>query len=328
MGEEQEDSGFDIDAGVADIAESMGFGTSEESEDDFNEEEGSENGLQEQKQETTEEVEEKTENTEVSVKAPPVSWSKEQHEIWAKLPPEAQEYIELREKQIADGMNGYKEIKGFADEMQRTLEPFRDEIRSHGITEAQAIQNLMGTHRVLTQGPLEARQEAFVKLGQSIGLIPNEGQPQIDPHTQELQQRITRMEQQENLRQQQLNQQAQTKIMSDLEAFAADPEHAYFDEVAEDMLPLLKPGMSMADVKSVYEKAVWANPVTRAKEQAKLIEDRTKSIAEKQRIEAEKAKKAKGSNVKPANTNRTTSEPTGTWDDTMAETLEKIKKSQ
>lgn len=319
-----ENNEFDIDSGVADIAADMGWGDSSDNDDLGGEVEGAEVESEDDSEGLPAEPGEEPAPG-ITTKAPPASWAKEQHEHWSSLSPEVQAYIELREKQVADGMNGHKEIKSFADEIQRTLAPFQDEIRANGLTEAQAITNLMGTHRVLTQGPLEARQQAFVELGRSIGLIPNEGQAQVDPQTQQLQQRIARMEQQEQLRQQQVYQQEHAKVMSDLEAFAADSEHAYFDEVAEDMLPLLKPGMSMADVKAVYDKAVWANPVTRAKEQAKLVEARTKALTEKQKAEATKAQKARSANVRGANTNRTSSDPTGSFEETMAETLAKIK---
>jgi hypothetical protein len=209
----------------------------------------------------------------------------------------------------------------------RTIEPFRAEIQSHGLTETQAINNLMNSHRVLTQGPLEARQQAFVELGMSIGLIPKEGQAQVDPQTQELQQRVMRMEQQEQQRNQQLYQQEHAKVMSDLDRFVADPEHAYFEEVAEDMLPFIKPGMTMEELKTVYDKAVWANPVTRAKEQAKLISEQTNALAEKRNREAVAAQKARSTNVRRANSNRTTADPLGSWDDTMSEVLAKRKNS-
>jgi hypothetical protein len=330
---DEENDNFDLDAGVDEIASGMGWTSDDGQSDDFDDgdefEDGGElPGKQTDEQEKAEgEKAPKNVAPEVTTKAPPASWAKEQHEHWAKMTPEQQSYVELREKQMLDGIEQYKQGHQFASDLMRTIEPFRAEIQSHGLTETQAINNLMNSHRVLTQGPLEARQQAFVELGRSIGLIPNEGQPQLDPQTQELQQRIARMEQQEQLRQQQIYQQEHSKVMSELDKFVADPEHAYFEEVAEDMLPFIKPGMSMEELKTVYDKAVWANPVTRAKEQSKLVAEQSKALAEKQKQEALAAQKARSTNVRRASTNRTSSEPLGSWDSTMQEVLAKRKNS-
>ena len=44
-----------------------------------------------------------------------------------------------------------------------------------------------------------------------------------------------------------------------METFALDTKaHPYFDEVADDIIALLKTGASLQEA---YDKAVWANPV-------------------------------------------------------------------
>ena len=315
-----DDNDFDMDAGVADIAESMGFST--DGDDYINDDidEGGEDELQEQETETTEEVEET--ETDPTTKQPPSSWSKEQHDNWQKIPKEAQEYVELREKQMLDGIEQYKQGHHQALEMQRVIEPFRGSLQKHGISETQAIQNLFTHHIALTEGTTEARQAAFVALGQNLGIIPNEGQPPIDQRTQELQQRLERIERQEQQRAQQAQAQSYSKIEQEVNAFAADPKNEYFDEVADDVVTLLKTGI---DLQSAYEKAVWANPITRAKELSKSVAEQTKALSAKSQQQAKAAKKATSSNVRPLNSSRQSNEPAQSWDDTMQETLAKIK---
>ena len=41
----------------------------------------------------------------VTTRPPPKSWSHDKHELWSKLPPDAQEYYEVREKQFP-GLDG------------------------------------------------------------------------------------------------------------------------------------------------------------------------------------------------------------------------------
>ena len=309
---------FDIDAGVDAIASDMGWSNDDLDQDLSTDEEGEEDGLQEQETETTEEV-----TPEVTAKAPPASWAKEQHEHWSKMTPEAQAYVELREKQMLDGIEQYKANHAYAQELQRTVEPFRDMLQEFGVNEQQALANSLTWNRALTSGTIEQRQQSFIKLGTDLGLIPAEGQPQIDPRTQELQQRLDRIERQEHQRAQQDYQQRLSKVSAEVEAFANDPEHTYFEEVADDVIMLLKGGLELKDA---YEKAVWANPITRAKEQAKLVESETKARLEKKTAEAKAAQKAKSGNLKSVNSSRESNGPaTGSWDDTMAETLARLR---
>src|SRR5262245_43095360 len=43
-----------------------------------------------------------------SIREAPKSWAKEQHEIWSKIDPKGQDYIEKREKDFLDGLEQYK----------------------------------------------------------------------------------------------------------------------------------------------------------------------------------------------------------------------------
>jgi len=52
----------------------------------------------------------------------------------------------------------------------------------------------------------------------------------------------------------------------EVNAFASDPAHPFFDEVADDIVAFVRAGDSLS---KAYEKAVWANPVTREKEIAR-----------------------------------------------------------
>lgn len=306
---------FDIEAGVDAIASDMGWESNEETtyeiDDVINDDEVLTDELQEET-ETTEEVE-------TEVKRAPASWSKDQHENWAKVPPEAQQYIELREKQMLDGIEQYKQGHAYAQELQRVIEPYKDMLQHFGASESQVLENTLGWNRSLTSGDLESRQQAFIKLGTDLGLIPQEGQQPIDPRTQELQQRLDRIERQEQQRAQQTYQQNYQKVASEVETFANDPKNEHFEEVADDVILLLKTGI---DLQAAYDKAVWANPITRAKEQSKLIESKTKELAGKKNIEAKAAIKAKSGNVRGVSSTKETAEPVGTWEQTMREVIE------
>ena len=309
---------FDIDAGVDEIAADMGWESTDESTDFIEENEEVTDEVQET--ETAEEVTEETQ--EVQAKAPPASWAKDKHEIWANLPPEAQDYYEQREKQMLDGLEQYKQGYQFASEIQRTIEPFQGMLEQFGVNPTEAIGNLFQWNQALQNGTLEQRQQAFIALGNNLGIIPQEGQPQIDPRTQELQARVARMEAQERQREQQAYQQNYQKVESEVAVFAADPKNEHFDTVADDVIAILKTGATLQDA---YEKAVWANPVTRAIEQQKLVDARLKETMKKSTTAAQQAKRATSANVRPMQSAKAASDPVGSWEDTMAETLASLK---
>lgn len=313
MSEEQE---FDIDAGVDSIASDMGWNDESDNDDD-------DSGIVDEHTEEADDTDEESteeDKPEVETKAPPASWSKEQHENWGKVPKEAQDYIELREKQMLDGIEQYKEANAYAGEIQKIVEPFRDMLDQYGVDEKTAIGNLFSWNKTLQTGTIEQRQQAFIALGNDLGIIPKEGQAPIDPNTQALQQRLDRIERQENQRTQSIQKENYNRVASEVEAFAKEKDD--FDLLGDDIALILKSGV---DLPTAYEKARWANPVTRAKALAESVAEQTKVIAKKNTEAAKQALKSKSTNVRNVNTNKTPKEAIGTWGDTMQETLDRIK---
>jgi len=320
MSEENENT-FDIDSGVADIADGLGFDRSED--DDFIDEtiEADSEGGEESEQ-VTDKKDGETETTEAT-KPPPQSWAKEKHEAWNKIPDDAKEYIELREKQMLDGIEQYKQGHQYANAFAQALEPFRQDIAATGVDEVTAVKALLTHHRALTNGTIEQRQKALLEIGYASGIIPKEGQTAADLERQQLQMQLYQRDMLEQQRQQQYIAQQQQQIAQNVTAFASDPKHEYFDEVADDIVGLLQAGY---DLNTAYEKAVWANPVTRAKEIAKTQQQSATANAEKAKAEALKAKKASSTNIRPSNgRGRAPAQPSGSWENTMQETLQRIK---
>lgn len=81
--------------------------------------------------------------------------------------------------------------------------------------------------------------------------------------------------------------------MKEVEAFAS--EHEFFDDVADDIVPFINAG---ATLQEAYEKAIWANPVTREKEIARLEKDKQEKLEKEKQEKLEKARKARSTNVK------------------------------
>ena len=142
----------------------------------------------------------------------------------------------------------------------------------------------------------------------------------VDPNVQALQDKLHQLETNLTQREQAQLNERKAQVAKEVEAFAA--ENPYFDEVADDIIPLLNAGIPLKDA---YEKAVWANPMTRAKELARVQTEAEAKLKEKAKKDAEVAKKATSVNVNPRDTGKAPTAPKGSMEDTMRETLAKIR---
>ena len=104
---------------------------------------------------------------------PPEAFSREAKARWAEVPPEVQQAILKREQ---DSTRGVEELKGRYAELDNTLAPRLDLIRSHGHTPAQAVNQLFQWFDALGADVNRVRQgqgaQAFLALAKSFGLDP------------------------------------------------------------------------------------------------------------------------------------------------------------
>jgi hypothetical protein len=282
-----EDNDLDFDSMAAEMADDMGIAGDDEASDDLDLDiapDETETETEEGQEETAEETEQPADD-----RAAPKSWAQEQHEVWKGLPDAAKDYIELREKQMLDGIEQYKSGHEYASWIDQAIRPYHSLIQEAGVNEAQAIMNLFEHHKAITQGSLEQRQQAFIKIGQMTGLIPQEGQNQPDPMVSQLQQEINAIKAKESEREQSYRQQVTDRINREVAEFAA--KSPYFNELEDDISKLISAGY---DLQAAYEKAVWANPATRAKEMARLETEKKQSAKQ----EADLARKRTSANIK------------------------------
>lgn len=258
----------------------------------------------------------------------PASFKKDLAHLWEKIPTEAQQYYLKREQDMLKGLEQYKHT---AEEVQsaralsQVIQPFDQIIKAQGLNAPQAVQYLMNAHVRLTQGTPESRKAAYEELGRSLGLqvVGTETQQaQVDPVLASLQQKMAQIEQNLTARQQADYQAAQERVSKEVDAFASDPAHPHFTEVADDIVRLIQTGLSLQDA---YEKAVWANPVTReqmvvARQTAELAKQK-----ENARLTALPKAKAARTNVRSLDSRRAPTESLGTMEDTLKTTLAELK---
>jgi hypothetical protein len=262
----------------------------------------------------------------------PQSWPKDMHDYWGKTDPKVQEYWEAREKQMMEGLNTYKSDADFAKQFRAAINPYSQTLKQLGVSEIQAAQHLFNADHVLRYSPSEQKTEYFRKLAKEYGIDLNgvvQPATPADPIVQTMQQKLERMEQSLTAREQAEQQAAYSKAAKEVEAFASEKDkHPYFDEVSDHIVMLMhgaKAAGKPVSLQDAYDQAVYANPVTRAKEHARLISEHEAKLKENARLESLPKKKAADLNVRSRETKRTPTEPMGTMEDTIKSTLKNIK---
>ena len=265
------------------------------------------------------------------VSTAPKSWPKEMHDHWSKMPKETQDYWVVREKQMLDGLEQYKGDAGFARQIKETLNPYMATINALGVDAPTAIRSLLNADHQLRVGSPSQKAQYFQHLAKQYGVDldgmgqQQEGQPASDPRLQQLQDELYGLKQViQTGNQQQLDEQ-RNKIQNEVNSFASDPKHPYFDEVSEEIVALLKNGATLEDA---YEKAVWANPVTRQKEMSRVQTEQQAALKARAIAEAEAKKKAASVNLRNRDSQRTPTGPRATMsglDSALRETMREIK---
>ena len=328
------DSGddFDIDSSVDELGSSL-FG-----DDDVADEENLESESEGESEDTSEKSPEETSEEETSVeenaqeKAPeivsdtpdlPASWKKEMAEQWGTLTPEVKSYIIQREQQMKDGLAKDRHDSNLGRAIRDVIEPYGPMLQQMQTDEPTMIKNLMSSHYRLSTSPPAERAALFQQLARHYGVNLNSSgeQPEVDPVIYQLQHELNTIKSSINAKEAQAQQAARQSIQSEVEAFAS--ENPLFDEVADEILAFINKG---DELKDAYEKAIWANPVTRAKELQRQNEEALKTQREEAKKKATEAKKAKSANIRKRDTQRAPTGPIGSFDDTLNETYDAILK--
>lgn len=260
----------------------------------------------------------------VAARPVPKTWPKEMHEHWSKVDPAVQDYWNTREEQMLQGIGQYKDEAAFGKALREVINPYQAMITAQGLDAPKAVSYLLNAHYKLSNASEAERGAYFSELAKTYGVDLSKVAPaaQMPPELKSLHDELNSIKSQMRTREQAAVTQAQAQIRSEVEKFASDPAHPYFEDVADDIVPFLQAG---ADLQTAYEKAVWANPITRAKEQARQTAEAEAKRKENARLDALKSRPAAATNVRSRDTNRTPTEPVGTMEDTMKRTLAEIR---
>lgn len=261
------------------------------------------------------------------VRQAPKSWAKDVHDVWAKIDPAAQDYIEKREKDFLNGLEQYKSEAEMARTFKQVVTPYQQTLKQLGIDELTAAKHLFQADHLLRHSTPEQKRAYAKQLMQSYGIewaapAADPAAPPPNPELAALKEHMAQIQQALTAQQQAAFSASQAKVQAELDAFAADKAHPYFDEVASDMMPFLQAGLPLQEA---YDKAIWANAVTREKELHVRVQTDLAKQKENARLEAlPKAKAAKAS-VRSVDTNRPATQPVGTFEETAKQALAELR---
>lgn len=259
-----------------------------------------------------------------STPQPPKTWRPEAAAKFATLPPEVQQEVLKREEDIFNGLESYKADASIGKALKGVVQPYLQVFQSQGLDPMQQVSGLMRAHVALSTGTPEQKQQFFQHLAKEYGVDLGAEAPYVDPQVAGLQKQLSDLQSRLNGREQHEAEQARSKLQAEIDSFASDPAHQYFDEVANDIAGLLRSGAAK-DLKDAYDKAIWANPITRAKEQARLTADAATKAKAEAAERAKQARKATGANVKSSAKAASGTAPLGSIDDTLNAALATIK---
>jgi hypothetical protein len=254
----------------------------------------------------------------------PKSWPETMHQHWPKVPKEVQDYWQLREKQMMEGLDQYKGVAAYGKSVQDVLAPYKPLLESKGLDAPRAVADLMQAYTAMTQGTQEQRRMAYEQVGKNLGItsVSTESATPVDPQVKALQDQFNQIQYTLTSQQTAALEAAKEKAGREVEAFASDPKNVYFNEVADDILIHLKAGH---DLPTAYKLAVRGNEVTFHKEIARISTETEAKLKENARLDALPKQKAKSVNIGGRETQRAPTEPLGSMDDTLKSTLRDLR---
>lgn len=277
-------------------------------------------------------------SAEVQAIGAPKTWNKEELATWATIPPELQAklapVLARREEDFLRGITQYKADAEVGQSYQKVVAPYAPILAAENIDPVQMFQSFASNHYLLSRGTTQEKVQIAAALmeGYKIPLAEllnhlaeHGGAPKpVDPEVQALRSELAEIKTGLTTRQQVEQEAVAQRLGEEVTAFASDPAHPYFEEVADDITRLFQ-SRQASTLAEAYEKAVYLNPVTRQKEIDRLTAERT-SVAQN---DAEKIRQkvatSTADQVRTTPKSRNGTVPaTGSIDDTLNETMAAI----
>lgn len=202
----------------------------------------------------------------------PGSWTPQAREKWGKLDPEIRKEVWKREREASRAMTISSDARKFANEFEKTVQPFMGFITAEKATPMQAFASLMQSGAILRVGTQQQKvalvadtiRRYGVDLGQLDSFLAGQ-KPANDPQQmvqqlvqqqlQPIQQQLSRFQQME----QQELQQVDSQIDAEIETFANDPKNEFWNDVQHlvpDIMELSARSGKVLSLTEAYQRAI------------------------------------------------------------------------
>lgn len=250
---------------------------------------------------------------------------KEEAEAFAQASEGVKAAFIRRSEEMHRGLEQFREKAQFGDAMVQAIQPFAQTIQSLGVHPAQAVQKLMAADHSLRYGTPQQKQQMIATIARDYGVDLSQGLPEapyVDPNVSALQQQVQQLTGWIQQKQQVEEQRQMDTLNSEVQQFASDPANKHFNSVVNEMMGLLQANI-VTNLRDAYDRAVYANPATRAQvlaEQQAQAEAKRKADAT---AKAQEAKRAAAVNVSRRGSHPA-KRPIGSMEDTIRETAERL----
>ena len=192
----------------------------------------------------------------------PKSLKLEMKAHWEKAPPELRQAIAQREADFERGINNYKSRDAEAKAITDLFQPYEWILKNEGATPASAITPLLQTAALLRTGTPQQKSQAVAQMIQQFQIPLDQiashfngqaPQPQ-DNHYNQLAQQVQQLTQHITQSQYEAQKQNESRALSVIQQFAADPANAHFEAVQDRMLTLLQAPHILGDTGNMSER--------------------------------------------------------------------------
>ena len=205
---------------------------------------------------------EKQEKPAIQAPEMPKSLKLEMKAHWEKAPPELRQAIAQREADFERGINTYKSRDAEAKAITDLFQPYEWMLRNENATPATAIAPLLQTAALLRTGTPQQKSQAVAQMIQQFQIPLDQiashfngqaPQPQ-DNHYNQLAQQVQQLTQHITQSQYEAQKQNESRALSVIQQFAADPANAHFEAVQDRMLSLLQAPHNLGDTGLMSER--------------------------------------------------------------------------
>jgi hypothetical protein len=190
---------------------------------------------------------------------PPRSWKPEYKDVWDKIDPKVQGYIDQRESEMSRGYEQLKPRIELANKVEEVVQPYVNTMRELNIDTPTAIKGLLEADDLLRNGSQEEKEYYFARLAENYGINLNSVGTQAQPVDQNMyslknevnsvRHEINSFKEQQKQEREQLEEQ---RLISEIDQFRGTKKD--FDIFREDMAWMLQNNQA-ADLSEAYDKA-------------------------------------------------------------------------